>query len=236
MRVEYVAASARGPLHAELGTGNQDAWKAASVHGGFVIAVADGMGSKPMAAAGSRTACSAAVAATELWWRTVDPPAHALPELIESLWRLWLRPVSPDDARSTCLVAGVSNRGSLVVAALGDGLALVASDQDRVDMVTPERSGFGNETEALGSASTTSSWHVIVRPQISREAVVMLATDGVADDLLPDRRASFAREVVASFGCLPAVERGVALWRALHEWPTPGHSDDKTVAVLWRPE
>src|SRR3954467_6961839 len=99
MRVEYLGASARGPLHAELGTPNQDAWKAATPQGGVVIAVADGLGSKPMAATGSRTACAAAIAATELWWRSLDPPAHVLPELIESLWRKQLGSVAPDAAR-----------------------------------------------------------------------------------------------------------------------------------------
>lgn len=236
MRVQYLAASARGPLHAELGIGNQDAWRAATLHGGVAVAVADGMGSKPMAAAGSRAACSAAITAVDLWWRAVDPPADTLPGLIESLWRVRLGRVAPDDARCTCLLAGISTQGALVVAALGDGLALVDSDEDGEDIVTAERTGFGNETEALGNVSSGHAWRVFVRPRINRGTVILLATDGVADDLLPDRRGSFARELVASYGSLAPMERVVALWRALQEWPTPGHSDDKTVAVLWSPE
>jgi hypothetical protein len=191
------------------------------------------MGSKPSAAVGSRTACTAAIAATELWWRTRNSPQQALPALVESLWRAWLGPIPPDDARSTCLVGGISKRGSLVLAALGDGLALVASDGDEVEVVTPDRSGFANETDALGSACRSSAWQVAVRPEVSRGTVILLATDGVADDLVPERRVDFAREVVSSFGSLPRWRRQGALRRELHDWPTPGHTDDKTVAVLW---
>ena len=236
MRFEYLAASARGPLHAELGTDNQDAWMAVRSDSGVVVAVADGMGSKPMAAVGARTACRAAVAAAEVWWKAVSPPAQALPGLIESIWRAWLGRVPPDEARATCLVAAASRQGDLVIATLGDGLALLASEENEVDVVTPERQGFGNETDALGRAASTRAWSVLARPQMAPGSVVLLTTDGVADDLVVERRAEFAHEVVTSFGSLPSWEGSVALWRALHEWPTPGHTGDKTVAVLWRPE
>lgn len=214
---------------------NQDAWKSAEVRGGVVIAVADGMGSKPRAAEGARTACAAAITATELWWRAVNPPVHALPDLIESLWRAWLGPVSPDDARTTCLVAGISRQGALVVAALGDGLVLVASQESEPEVITAERTGFGNETDALGRTPSTRAWRVSARPEVRPGTVILLATDGVSDDVLPERRADFARELTESFGDLPAWQRSVELWRALHDWPTPGHCDDKTAAVLWRP-
>jgi len=230
---EHFAASARGPLHAELDSRNQDAWKASRTSAGVVVAVADGMGSKPLADIGSRTACAAAVAATELWWRADDAPVSALPSLIESLWRTWLGPVAPDDARTTCLVAGVSQRGALVMAAIGDGLALICDDSE-MQVLTAERMGFSNETHALGRMPTAGAWRVATRGEVPPGTAVLLATDGVADDLLPARRGDFARQVIGSYGDLPDWQRGFELWRALHDWPTPGHSDDKTVAVLWR--
>lgn len=234
MRVRYIGASARGPLHSELGSSNQDAWKGAKVRGGVVIAVADGMGSKPLAALGARKACAAAITATGLWWKSDDSRADALPDLIESHWRASLGSVSPDDARTTCLVAGVSPGGAMVVAALGDGVALVTSEGCETELVTAERTGFGNETHALGRTPTLGVWRVSMRSSMEPGTVVMLATDGVADDLVPDRRPGFAREIVDAFGDLPPWRRRFSLWRALRAWPTPGHTDDKTVAVLWR--
>lgn len=233
MRIELLAASARGPGHEQLGTGNEDAWIAARLTGGSVIAVADGMGSKPEAAVGARTACDAAVVAMDLWWRGPAQEVQALPDLIEATWRAWLGRVDPSDARSTCLVAGISDDGSLVVAALGDGIVLVVDERDEVDVVTDERTGFGNETYALGDRGSRSPWRLRVTPQVGPGTAVLLATDGVADDLLPEARAGFARHVISSFGGLPEWERGFALWRELRDWPTPGHSDDKTVAVMW---
>jgi len=213
---------------------NEDAWKTAEVGGGVIVAVADGMGSSPHAAVGARTACRAAVAATELWWTTPEAPAHTLPALIESLWREWIGPDAPDDARATCLVAGVASDGTLVLAALGDGVVLVAGDEtERV--LTDERTGFGNETHALGGAPSPRVWRVATGGRLAPGDIVLLATNGVADDLIAQRRRDFARELVRAFGGLPNWQRGVELWRALHDWPTPGHNDDKTVAVLWRP-
>jgi serine/threonine protein phosphatase PrpC len=233
VHAEAFAASARGPVHAGLGVGNQDAWRVSATSRGTVVAIADGLGSKPSAARGAHAACAAAIAATAVWWQRRDTPAAALGGLIESRWRARLGPVPPDEARTTCLLAALDAQDRLVIATLGDGLALVADDHG-AELITEERPGFGNETSALGAIPSDGAWRVAVR-SMTPGTVVLLATDGVSDDLVAERRADFAREVVASFGSLSPWQRSPELWRALHAWPTPGHGDDKTVAVLWRP-
>jgi serine/threonine protein phosphatase PrpC len=235
MRVEHVAASARGPLHADLDVRNEDAWRVCTSTAGVVLAVADGLGSKPHAAIGAHAACAAAVAAMQFWW-DADASPRALPPLIEALWRRGLGAVAPNDARSTCLVAGISHAGQLVMATLGDGVALITSDREteEADVISAERTGWSNETHALGAASAAGAWHVTSRPAVPG-TIVLLASDGVADDLVPARRAGLARALVTSYGELADWRRSVELWRALQAWPTPGHGDDKTLALLWRP-
>ena len=60
----------------------------------------------------------------------------------------------------------------------------------------------------------------------------MLVTDGIADDLRPDKLDAFVKWLRDEIGRKPKNERLTALRRALREWPTPAHLDDKTLAVL----
>src|SRR5690554_2547306 len=56
MRLLAGGASVRGPAHSQEGTPNQDALCVSGCRGGWVIAVADGLGSRPLSHLGSRKA------------------------------------------------------------------------------------------------------------------------------------------------------------------------------------
>jgi hypothetical protein len=60
----------------------------------------------------------------------------------------------------------------------------------------------------------------------------VLASDGVSDDLRPDRLADFVAWLKDEIAALQPVARWRSLRRELTEWPTPRHLDDKTIAVL----
>ena len=95
-------------------------------------------------------------------------------------------------------------------------------------IVGPREVGFGSCTEALGGGGT---WQTLTL-QWRAGDIVVLATDGVADDLLEDRVGDFAHWLVDGFATLSPHRRWTALARELRSWPTPRHIDDKTVAVL----
>ena len=62
---------------------------------------------------------------------------------------------------------------------------------------------------------------------------MVLATDGVADDLAPERLDEFTDWLANDIGRLsPPTARWRRLCRELRAWPVPHHLDDKTVAVL----
>jgi hypothetical protein len=130
------------------------------------------------------------------------------------------------------LFAAVTKDGRLVLAQLGDGLVMLKTPQGITTLESPS-DRFGNTTTGLGVAKDVREWRVHIEPEIAGETVIMLATDGVADDLFPEKRNSFINFLVAQYGSLPATERSRALAKSLREWPTPRHLDDKTVAVLW---
>lgn len=95
------------------------------------------------------------------------------------------------------------------------------------------RSGFCNETDALSErrmpGKQPGRFADFLRP---RANYAVLSTDGLSDDLQPLKRDAFCDWLVSEFSDLEANLRWRRLAGMLKAWPTAGHSDDKTIAVL----
>ena len=228
-------ASVRGPGNMRQGTANQDAWTRAGGAFGHLIGVCDGMGSRPASDAGAQAACRALRQAARLRGGA-SPTLRAGPtllvRLVEILWRLYLAPRAPAECASTCLFALREPDGRLLLAGLGDGLAIVRRDDGGVATFggrSPD--AFGDETLALGAPHRIDDWWIATEPPGCGRAVV-LATDGVADDLDPERLGAFTHWLADDIGGLAPAARWRRLCRDLRAWPVPHHLDDKTVAVL----
>jgi serine/threonine protein phosphatase PrpC len=174
-------------------------------------------------------ACHSVLEAVRAWHKA---GAGAVDDLLQRIEPLWVKSIAPSVARdsaATCLFALAQARGQVHVAAIGDGMAVHRTRDGRLDWVVgPRAAGFANDTEALGQGS---SW--TRRTFLRAEGdVVVLASDGVADDLLSDRVEGFLSWLMEEFAALPPSRRWRALRRELMEWPTPHHTDDKTLVVL----
>lgn len=228
--IDVFGATVRGPAHIVARAPNQDAWKRARVGGAHVVVVSDGMGSRPFARNGSRAACCAVIDAVRQWRRHPDAPLDILLALVHLLWRARIAPLSPEDCACTCLFAVVEPDGSGIVAQLGDGLVVLRDDEGISTLNMESRKGFANETDALGVTSRISAW---TKTQVERRLrTVVLCTDGVAEDLLPDRLGEFVDWLVSDVRAEEPRRRRRVLERAFREWPTPNHIDDKTIAVV----
>ncbi len=230
--LNVMGASVRGPGHQRDGCPNQDAWIKQIARGYALAVVCDGLGSRPHSAFGARAACRAVADAVKLWEQSKNAPTDLLLRLIHTLWNIRVHTLGRDDCATTCLFAVAKIGGPLVLAQLGDGLVMLINESGSTTLEPPE-SRFGNMTTGLGIASDLREWQVHVDPCVTDKTVVLLATDGVADDLMPEKRDEFLRYLVESYGSLPPVTRSKSLAKALRAWPTPNHSDDKSVALLW---
>lgn len=230
-------ASVTGPAHREAGLANQDAWTAGQFRtadrtGVQYLAVCDGLGSRPQAREGARAATRAARLAIRHWGSAAQASPGQLVRLVELLWRLEVSPYDPQTCATTCLLAAVQTTGDcsrITVATLGDGLAAYC-ENGAVTTVGGRGDGYANQTVALGTphhmdAWTTRTW------ETGASFSLMLATDGVADDLQPAALPAFVNWLERVGRRAPRA-RGPTLRRALERWPVPGHSDDKTIAVL----
>jgi len=176
--------------------------------------------------------------ASRAWARADGADPVDLVRLASVLWRLRVAPAAPRDCATTCLFALLTRDGRLVLGGLGDGVVALRSSADgSVETVLGRASGgFGNETLALGASKPGVGWVVREVPVGTQPFAVLLATDGVADDLEADRLLLFIGWLEEEFRDATPRARWRWLARELRSWPTPRHLDDKTVALMWRPE
>jgi len=228
-------ASVRGPLHRKEGRPNEDAWLHATGAFGVLAVVCDGLGSKPNARIGSQAACQAVREAVLRWARVDDAPVSYLAHLVEVLWRLRVHPLEPSSAATTCLLALASKTGGWVLGGVGDGLAIARTGGELRMVVGGRAEGFSNETTGLGASRGPSAWNLVQLAPTEEDRMAVLATDGVSDDLVPERLDGFFDWLAGTFQGSSPAERWRVLSAELRAWPTPGHLDDKTLAVLHAP-
>jgi Protein phosphatase 2C len=94
------------------------------------------------------------------------------------------------------------------------------------------RSGFSNETVGLGLSTNAKDWQFAVFKS-EPNTIAIIATDGVSDDLLPERIDSFTTWLVQKLQALPSRQRSPSLRMMLRQWPTAKHFDDKSLGLIW---
>lgn len=227
-----MGASIRGPQHHSEGRPNQDAWLRSLTRGNALAVVCDGLGSRRHSGVGSRAACRAVADAVQYWSNVPNAPPELLLRLIHALWNVRVDQSGRGECATTCLFAVATKSGRLLLAQLGDGLIMLKTPTG-TRTLEPPTDRFGNATTGLGIAADVREWRCHLEPNFTGTASILLATDGVSDDLVPEKRAEFLDFLVTQYGSRPAAARARAIAKELRNWQTPRHRDDKTVAVLW---
>lgn len=185
------------------------------------MAVADGLGSARFGRHAAAFAVRLAVHPLRTMLQAGLAPS-AVPALFE---RLWSAEVGTDPAWATTLLFAVRTSSAVVVGQVGDGLVLACPPGGEPSRLPTGRGAWGNETAALPRD------HLVVRA-FPRDTVVLLATDGVSDDLVPGSEADLARHLLelGQGQGQDALHDQVSAWLAA--WRTPGATDDRSLALL----
>jgi serine/threonine protein phosphatase PrpC len=224
-------ASVIGPGHVAAGLPNQDAWASFHHVWGDGIVVSDGLGSKPFSDFGSRAACLAVARAVHSGSGKPDLDRSMLSDRITRKWISLLAPLTPRDCAATCLFAFRLNDGVVHMGMLGDGLVAVVRGDGTIASLSDDKSeGFSNMTDTLSPDVTVRDWRWLSMPEEDCQSIV-LCTDGVSDDL--SDATGFVKEFSEAHRCLASVSAARRAREALQKWPTPKHSDDKTIACLF---
>lgn len=222
----------RGPEHIRARKPNQDACLVRRSREATTVVVCDGLGSREHSGRGARAACRSVVEAVRHWSEVPEAPTDLLLRAIHALWNIKVHERGAAASATTCLFAVACADGRLVLAQLGDGIVMLKRPDGCVTLEADEDK-FGNETIGLGISRDVREWRIHVEPPSNEPMTVFMATDGVADDLLPERREGFLQFVLNEYALAPSGPHAGALAAQLKAWPTPKHRDDKTVALLW---
>lgn len=226
-------ASVRGPEHIRSGLPNQDAFKIRCHVWGDVAVVSDGVGSRPASEYGSKAACRAVVHAARNWSWMNGETDRLLAE-IQKNWLACVKPFPPEKSSATCLFVIRPKQGKMLLGMLGDGLvAVLKTDGAYEELMDHKEENFSNQTTALSPNTQISHWRTSSIEQDECCAVV-LCTDGVADDLVPEKKGDFVRNFYEQGQKFAVVTLARALRKMLENWPVPKHSDDKTLVCLCR--
>jgi serine/threonine protein phosphatase PrpC len=221
-----------GPAHVAKDLPNQDSWRQFAGKFGLGVVVCDGIGSLPNADVGSREACAAVAQAVAVWHAHPDATRDHLIRLIHLYWAMKVEAVGQQNCATTCLFAVTQPEQGMLVGQLGDGGVLIEAADGGVSTLAP-LTDKSRGTTGLGVATKMSEW-TIRRLAADECRLVVLATDGVFDDLDFDHLPNFIGFLRKNVLSRRPRERWQGLYQKLKHWPTALHSDDKTIGVLWR--
>ncbi|PIY00885.1 MAG: protein phosphatase 2C domain-containing protein [Hydrogenophilales bacterium CG_4_10_14_3_um_filter_58_23] len=225
-------ASVRGPGHVATGKPNQDAWASFHYAWGDGIVISDGLGSKPFSDVGSAAVCRAVVFSANACRDITEIDHNSLSNCIKTNWLSFITPLEPRDCAATCLFALRLGDGAIHLGMLGDGLAAAVKANGTIVQLSEDKSqGFSNITAALSPNTSPKDWRYLLLAE-EECAAVLLCTDGVADDL--DNIEGFVKGFIEAHRSLAAVSANRHVREMLENWPTPKHSDDKTIVCLCR--
>lgn len=235
IRCFIVAVSIPGDQGTETRSRNQDAVRWRSSRSVAVVAVADGLGSCPRSDVGARMATLAGVEVLTRSFRsnlTATSP-NELGAQIRSKWIERLGHAGPlSDFDTTLLLAGYGH-GRLVLCGVGDGLVLVSRACLPSDNYMPPKHTFGNQTASLKCDTGQPLWtRELEIPSSSLPLGVLLATDGVADDLEPASVPLLLPTLVEMINGpgLSHTAETVVSW--LEQWPMKGLRDDRSLVLM----
>jgi len=187
------------------------------------------MGSRRHSDIGSRCACYAALMAVRvLPFNTSDK------DLIHFIYKQWLNllgETKPNDAVATCLIAWGVASGQTRLLQLGDG-AIIFDGSEKGVLVSRSDSGFGNETTGLGVSRKYSDWHSRIIALESKSHAIALLTDGISDDV--NDEGGFLTHTAKKLKPMGIRYGKKWITKQLESWPTPAHTDDKTIALIQR--
>jgi hypothetical protein len=251
---QMAGASRRGKLHAHEGLWRDDAFSLGLFQGWHLIAVADGAGSCRLSRVGARIATAAAIQGMQLHLKpswsgeTEEATLAALQQVIcagieEAQTAVYTeagrREIPVRDLSSTLLLLAFgpvpSGQQFMAVGQIGDGMVLAVNPPDGALQVlgAADKGHFAGETMFL-PALPSEAWpqHAWAMALTTLPELVLVMTDGVADDLIPLQRQA-PTLINGVRAAVPQRHPEQALLEMLN-YDKRDSADDRTLAVLYR--
>ncbi len=220
-------ATLTGARHVSENTCSQDAILYRKYPFGTILAVADGVGSDLYSQFGSESVVKAVHSVfVDLASGLIEPKQIAdciVERYVDSLDKDYR-----EKAATTCIYAARIYGMGLYLGQVGDGICC-GRINDVEFILLQKHDDFTNLVIPLSAARGTSEWTEAFLPEDQIHSVrLMLATDGVSEDILPGKECAFSDYIIARLSELSVEKREKYLLQTLQDWSTPRSSDDKT--------
>lgn len=229
---KQLVVSVRGPGHIKDGLPNQDFAYAGYVGKCLLVMVCDGLGSHAHSDFGARTLCELFPQCFAEWSRYRPGDFDDLLRLLQARWLVRTRAAMPEKCGCTCQLAILNRKGKGWLAQLGDGMVLARHGKN-VDKFVETKTGYANETMAMGDGDLRRHWRKSKIDLSSPGDRLLIMTDGISEDIRPGAEEKFVATFDLFFG-MTASKGTRTLENELVHWPTPHHLDDKTIVAVER--
>ncbi len=231
---EYIGAySLRGESHRATHTRNQDAYIAKKSRYGVTLAVADGVGSQTYSQIGSRAIVKAVARAFRLY-ETNRIPVSEITATAFALYKKTVPVSKRGQASTTCVFAHISEKNGLFVGQVGDGVCYLKLN-GRFYVMQGKDAEFSNVVLPLCAEWDEARWKTRHFALTDSSAIqIMLATDGVSDDIISGKEEECLDFYVSKIQGSDVAKGKKTVKSILQNWNVPGSRDDKTMIVYSR--
>ena len=198
-----------------------------------ILIVADGLGSAKYSEYGANKAIVAVEKAVVQWRKLKKKDNKVLIQLIHFYWNLLIgdSDFERKDCLTTCLFAYIDKlEKKIILGQLGDGLLFFESKGETVFLKSSEDFNY---TKSLGNSKSYDDWNIKSFSYDVNSFTLLIATDGISEDLVENRENEFAETVIQKMLKLKINKRNNTLKQLLEDWPTKFHTDDKTICIAW---
>jgi len=224
--LKLIKTSVIGPGHLSDNLPNQDAIGHFISNEYWAIVVCDGMGSRIHADIGSIIAIQSIKAVLKK--SDFDAPSKTV---IAEFYQHWLntlkqRAIKPNDAVTTVLIAWGDHQGHFRFFQLGDGVICTTKTNYTKTLIDE----FSNLTTGLGLSKQYGDWTVGHGALSAQDNAILLMTDGISEDIT--EHCDFT-EALATYSSNRSPRRVKKHLKDMFvSWPTPFHTDDKSLAMV----
>lgn len=231
---EAFSAAHIGPLHIKNNLPMQDSHIFKEYSWGFVSVVSDGLGSKKYSHIGSAAVCKSVCKWANIWSKHKELCFNDILRFIYSDWVMRVSPKVPSDCACTVLIC-ICIKKTIFFAQMGDGMICINSADESLfssDFIIDDKSdSFSNMTDAFSNNFDLSKF-ITKKLETKYVKSIVMATDGISDDLKASLRISFSKSISEECAANKRRKNKKTLDDMLIDWPVPKHSDDKTIVVI----
>lgn len=220
-------ASLVGKKHTLDGAESQDALLIRRYPFGTIMSVADGVGSDCYSHFGSLSVVNA-VHATFISLANGQIDSEQITEKIIQNYIDGIEEEYREHASTTCIYAAHLDGIGMYIGQIGDGICCGNINGEDFILLEKEED-FTNVVTPLSTNNTSGRWHNCFFPDEQLQtAMLMLATDGVSEDILPGKECAYSKYIISRLDNMRSMDRDPYLMKLLKEWETPKSTDDKT--------